>query len=288
MAREESGRANAAQIEYWNEVTGPKWAALGDLIDAQIGPLGCTAMDRAPVVPGERVIDVGCGCGHTSLELSRRVGAEGHVLGIDISAPMLGRAHELARGVENVSLLEADAQTHAFEAGGADLVFSRFGVMFFDDPTAAFANLRAALRPGGRLAFVCWQGLDRNPWLALPLATVAKHVELPTPPAPEAPGPFAFSDDGRVRSILSAAGWGDPRAESLNRKLSLGGTRDLSESAKFALQLGPAAAVLRDAEPEARASVANAILDALRPHWSEERGVELDAAAWIVTAERTA
>src|SRR5258705_5710546 len=203
----ESSGPNAEQIAYWNE-RGKQWVAVNDMLDAMIGPLGRHALDRARVAPGEAVLDVGCGCGDTTLELARRVGPSGRVLGVDISAPMLGRARERARaaGATHVIFEQADAQTHAFTAASFDLILLRFRVMFFVDPTAAFANLRPALRSGGRLTFVCWQGFPKNPWMAVPLMAAMPHIKLPTPPAPDAPGPFAFGDDGRVRTILADAG----------------------------------------------------------------------------------
>src|SRR6185503_11565956 len=184
---------NAEQIKYWNETAAPKWVEYQAVLDTQLEELGRLAMERARLVPGERVLDVGCGCGATTRALAARVGARGSAHGVDISAPMLARAAELTRaaGVGNVRFTNADAQTYAFEPGGADVLFSRFGVMFFTDPPAAFTNLRRALRPGGRVAFVCWQPLAENPWLLVPLSTAAQHIQLPPPPAPGAPGPFA-------------------------------------------------------------------------------------------------
>src|SRR5438309_1620679 len=199
--------ANAEQIRYWNEAAGPKWVSFQKVIDAQIAPLGERAMDRASIAPGERVIDVGCGCGDTTITLARRVGPAGLVLGIDISAPMLERAAETARaaGLANVRFENADAQTHRLSPGAFDVVYSRFGVMFFADPVAAFTNLRAALRPGGRLAFVCWRSLAENPLFTAPMAAAAKHLPPLPPPHPNAPDPFAFADRARVAQILETA-----------------------------------------------------------------------------------
>ena len=175
---------NAEQITYWNEQSGPKWVALDGRLDALISPYGDRALERTKPALGERVLDVGCGCGRTTLELAARVGSPGSVTGIDISTVMLARARERARksGAQNVRFENADVQTHAFEPGSFDLAFSRFGVMFFADPVAAFANLRGALAPGGRLAFVCWQPLANNPWMQVPLAATAPHLKLPEPP----------------------------------------------------------------------------------------------------------
>ena len=274
---------NAAQIEYWNEVSGPKWVALDDVINAQIEPVGEAAMDRAEVSATDRVIDVGCGCGPTSLGLARRANA-GSVTGIDISGPMLERAREraTAAGLANLSFEHADAQTHALIPESFELVFSRFGVMFFADATAAFANLHQALVPGGRLAFVCWQGLDRNPWMRVPLAAAARHISLPEPPAPGAPGPFAFADTERVRGILEAAGFVDVGFEPQQGELWVGGRGSLDQTVDFVLQRGPAGAALRSAGETARPAVARSVREALEPYASDE-GVRMPAAAWIVT-----
>ncbi|MFM8754728.1 MAG: class I SAM-dependent methyltransferase, partial [Phenylobacterium sp.] len=166
--------ANEAQEAYWNDLAGRTWAALQDRIDRQIRPLGLAAMDRLAPSPGETVLDIGCGCGDTSLELARRVGPEGEVLGLDISGLMLEVARRRAAeaGASALEFRQADAQVAALP-GGRDAVFSRFGVMFFADPPAAFANLRRALRPGGRLGFVCWRPLAENLWMRLPAETAA-------------------------------------------------------------------------------------------------------------------
>jgi SAM-dependent methyltransferase len=278
---------NAEQIEYWNETAGPKWVDFRDLIDDQIAPLGVRAMERAGIAPGDRVLDVGCGCGQSTLELGRRVGPQGSVLGVDISTVMLARARELARaaGLSHVRFENVDAQTERFPADSLDLVYSRFGVMFFSDPPAAFGNLRAGLRPDGRLAFVCWQGLSENPWMLVPVMAAAQHVALPPPPAPDAPGPFAFADAERVRGILTIAGFADVAFEGVNETLTIGGGRDLDEAVEFLLQMGPTGRLLRDADPGLRPRVAAAVREALLPYRTEN-GIRMASASWIVTARR--
>jgi SAM-dependent methyltransferase len=275
---------NAQQIEYWNQQAGPRWVSHQEFLDAQIAPLGRLAMERGLLAPGERVIDVGCGCGDSTLEIARRVGAAGAVVGIDLSAVMLERARERSRAANagNASFLQADAQTHAFEPATFDLLYSRFGVMFFADPVAAFVNLRRALRASGRLAFVCWQPLARNPWMLVPLAAAAKHVELPKPPPPGAPGPFAFGDPDHVRSILGQAGYADVSIEPVESELSIGGA-DLDSTVEFLLGIGPAAAALRDASREQRALVGGAIREAIAP-FSTPEGVRMRGSTWIVRA----
>jgi len=276
--------SNAEQVRFWNETSGPKWVALQEAIDAQLEPLGRRTLARAAVGAGDRVVDVGCGCGWTTVELARRAGPTGHVTGVDVSAPMLARAR--ARAAESgvdVELLAADAQTHPFPPASRDVAFSRFGIMFFADPTAAFANIRRALVRGGRLAFVCWQALERNPWAAVPLAAAARHLPLPPPPAPDAPGPFAFADPARVRRILGDAGFADVALDDVRETLTVGGPGSLDAVVEFLLQIGPAARALRDADPALRPVVAAAVRDAVAPFHGAD-GVRMDCAAWVVSA----
>jgi SAM-dependent methyltransferase len=200
---------------------------------------------------------------------------------------MLERARARAAGRANLGFAHADAQTQRFDAA-FDLAFSRFGVMFFADPVAAFANLATALRPGGRLAFVCWQALDRNPWLLTPLRAVAGIVELPPPPPPGAPGPFSFADPERVRGILSAAGFSQVALEPDLGELAIGAGGDLERAVEFSMQVGPVAAALREAGAAglaARGRAAAAIRAALAPS-ATPTGVRAGYAAWIATARR--
>jgi SAM-dependent methyltransferase len=273
---------NAEMIRYWNETVGPRWIEMEAQLDAQIAPLGLAAMARALPQAGERALDVGCGCGQTSLQLADRVGPSGGVLGIDVSAPMLARAKARAAGVSQVRFLNGDAQTHAFDER-FDLVFSRFGVMFFADPPAAFANLHRALRPGGRVTFVCWQAIDRNPWMLIPLRSLVGIVELPAPPPPGAPGPFAFADPERVKTILAAGGFRDAALEPLAGELAIGAGGDLEHAVSFALQMGPAGAALREVNEDTRRRAADAVRKALAPLVTP-RGVVAAYSAWIATA----
>jgi SAM-dependent methyltransferase len=284
----EATGANAEQIRYWNEVAGPKWIAFQQAIDAQISPLGRRAMDRAAIAAGERVLDVGCGCGETTLELARRVGPAGRVTGIDLSTAMLERAKGEARaaGLTNVRFENADAQTHSFPPAGFDLLYSRFGVMFFTDPAAAFANLGSALRPGGRIAFVCWQALQRNPWMFVPVVAASKHIALPPPPGPEAPGPFSFADPERVRGILTRGGFAAIELEEVLETLTVGGGADFEQTVNFLLQVGPTGAALREAPSDAASRVTAAVREALAPYRTAQ-GVRMESASWVVTARRT-
>jgi len=288
MAEPDTSGPNAEQERYWNE-TGQKWVAFQRMIDQQIRPLGRRAMERAGLGPGARVLDVGCGCGDTTVELAERVGPTGEVVGLDLSAPMLARASALARerDARNVRFVQADAQTHVLPVSAFDVVFSRFGVMFFSDPAAAFRNLRTALRPAGRVVFACWQPLARNPWMAIPLSAAARHLTLPPPPAPDAPGPFSFGDPERVRRLLTDGGLTGVVIEPLEQTLTIGGEgATVDEALQFLLEgVGPTSRALRESPSAARQAVSAAVREAIAP-FHTPAGLCMASAAWIVTARR--
>lgn len=274
---------NAQQIQFWNEQAGPRWVAFQEQLDEQLEPIGVAAMDRLGVPSGARVLDVGCGCGATAFDLSRRVGPNGRVVGVDISAPMLehGKNRLEAERLGNVELLRADAQVA--ELPESELVFSRFGVMFFDDPVAAFRNLRRALAPAGRVGFVCWRPLDENPFMYVAARAAALHVDLPAPTPPGQPGPFAFADPERPRSILAEAGFSAIDVEAVDVRIEL--VRELDATIDFLLHVGPAAAALRAADPVKAAPIAESLREALKPYVTPS-GVVMNAAVWVVTASK--
>lgn len=274
-----SDAPNAAQSTYWNETAGPTWAAMQSPLDRQLEPLGRAAMAALALRPGEQVIDIGCGAGATTLQLAAIVAPGGGVTGLDISATLLALARSRSEGVEGVKFLEADAQTYRFQPASFDALFSRFGVMFFADPAAAFANLRGALKPDGRLAFVCWRRPDENPIMTLPMAAALAHLPPPPPPEPGAPGPFAFADPDRVRGILGDAGFRDVALTPHDEKIGGG---DLDMALELALKVGPLGALLRE-HPDKRDTVIGAVRDVLAAHEGPD-GVKLGSATWIVTA----
>ena len=272
-----SSAPNAQQVAYWNEQAGPTWAEQQAPLDRQLAPLGHRVMAELDLGPGRRVLDVGCGSGETTLDLAA-TGAE--AVGVDISRPLLQVARRRSQALENVSFLEADAQAHPFPPASFDGIFSRFGVMFFADPVAAFANLRRALKPGGKLAFVCWRRPEESPILTAPLAAALEHVPAPPPPAdPTAPGPFAFADADRVRGILTDAGFTDIAITPHDEKI---GGNDLDTALALSLKVGPLGAILRE-HPDKRDAVTSAVRDLLARHDGPD-GVNLDSATWIVTA----
>jgi SAM-dependent methyltransferase len=205
------------------------------------GPFGDAALAAAAPAAGERVLDVGCGCGSATVALGNAVGPAGQVLGIDLSAAMLARAEQRAKaaGLGHVTFRRADAQTGDLRPGSQDLVFSRFGVMFFADPPAAFARLRRALRPGGRIAFACWQVPSANPWMALPNRAAIRFFGL-APPPHDAPGPFSLADPDRTSAVLGAAGFTSVSIRPHRRTLRLGVGQSVAEWVHRRLLIGPA------------------------------------------------
>ena len=281
MSETASPSANAAQIDCWNATAGQTWARFQEQLDRQIEPLGLEAMRARAPAPGESILDVGCGCGQTSLELATRVTASGAVSGADISVPMLevARARLVPDGAATPVFHQVDAQTGDLGEGAFDAVFSRFGVMFFSDPVAAFANLRQALKPDGRLAFVCWRPFQEKLWMRVPMEAAQPFLPPAPPIDPQAPGPFAFADADRVQSILAGAGFSDVTLNAFNA--SIGGS-NLGQTVDLAFRVGPLGAVVRE-QPDLAATVAGAVREALAAYETPS-GVLMPAAVWIVRA----
>jgi SAM-dependent methyltransferase len=273
---------NADQIAFWNGEAGQKWVGMQARMDAWMVPFTEHTLEAANVAPGEAVLDIGCGCGATVLALAPRTGPAGHVLGVDVSAPMLGLAGRRVAeaGWKNITLQLADATTYAFEPASRDVAFSRFGVMFFADPVAAFTNIRAALRPGARLAFVCWRTLRENPFFAIPQRATAALLPAAPAPDPDAPGQFSFADPDRVRRILTEAGFSGIELAAKDPPMT---APSLDDAVERALELGPAGRALADVTPAQRAGASDGIRAAFAAYAGPD-GVAMPAGVWIVTA----
>jgi len=272
---------NAKQVADWNGSVGERWAADQERTDKFTRPFGDAAIVTARVLPGEAVLDVGCGCGDTSLAVAAVVGAQGRVVGVDVSVPMLEVARKRADKLRNVTFLQADASTAALP-GPFDLLVSRFGVMFFDEPAAAFTHLRGALKPGGRFAFVCWQTAAENPWASLPAQAARKAIGAdPTSTDPHAPGPFAFGDSERLRGILHTAGFTNTVIEGFEAPMYLGGSP--RSAAEGVTRIGPASRVGLDAGPAHLPAIVGAIEHALQPHAAADGSVYLPGRTWIAS-----
>ncbi|MFI5022412.1 MAG: class I SAM-dependent methyltransferase [Alphaproteobacteria bacterium] len=276
---------NADQIAFWNESGGARWAKHQETLDVVLAPLAEGLLARAAVKPGERVVDIGCGCGATTLLLARAVGPAGHVLGIDVSVPMLARAAGRLPKDGPVELVRADATTYGFPRASFDLLCSRLGVMFFAEPARAFANLRSALKPSGRLRFVAFRAARENPWMMVPLHAAYEHVPRLPQLGPEEPGPFAFASEARVRGILGAAGFAQIELEPYDLELDIAAGRGLEAAVAAALEIGATSRAIAGQPPEIRHAVAQSIRAALEPC---QRGsaVPLPAAVWFASAAK--
>lgn len=279
--------ANAAQWEHWNTVAGPKWVAFSDKLDRQLSQVGQLLLQAAAPRPGESVLDIGCGTGGMLVPLAEAVGDRGKIVGIDLSDPMLGAAwRRVTRAsLGNVQLVAGDVQIHTFVSATFDLLVSRFGVMFFADPVAAFRNLYQAAGASGRLCFVCWGPLQENPHWALTLAAVARRLGPPAEKPPHAPGPMAFSDPAYVEQILRSAGFVDI---AISRESpALVGTSP-EEEAAFMCTMGPAASIIAEREPTAE--VINQIKVELAAHFNQFVSggrMLIPASIYLVQARRT-
>jgi ubiquinone/menaquinone biosynthesis C-methylase UbiE len=274
---------NADQIAYWNGANGQRWTDRQASQDVLLAPVSQILIERIAPKAGDRIVDVGCGCGATSIALAGRVAPDGFVLGLDISAPMLERARQLAPERLPLDFVQADATVYPFEPGRFDLLVSRFGVMFFAEPVVSFANLRKALGPKARAVFACWREPKENPWMMAPLQAVYRHVPRLPQAGPEDPGAFAFASEVRVKRILSEAGYADVAMEACSITLDIAIGRGLEAAADAALEIGPSARALDGHPPEVRAAARESVRELLTPHVRGQT-VPLPGSIWIVTA----
>jgi len=274
---------NTDQIAYWNGPNGQRWTDRQAVQDVLLAPVSQILMDRVAAKVGNRIVDVGCGCGATSIAMAERVAPGGFVLGVDISAPMLARARQLAPSGLPVDFVLADATVYPFDPGSFDMVVSRFGVMFFAEPVVSFANLRRALRPRARLVFACWREPKENPWMMAPLQAVYRHVPRLPQVGPEDPGPFAFASEERVTRILREAGFADVAMEACSVSLDVAIGRGLEAAVDGALEIGPSARALEGHPAEVRLA-ARASVRELLTSYLRGQSVPLPGSIWIVTA----
>lgn len=270
--------SNEEQIEYWNDDAGTQWAAHQTALDAMLAPATAALMEAAAVQSGERVLDIGCGTGQTSL-LAHEQGA--NVTGVDVSRPMLDLARSRA-GAGVQFLLEDAAEHQASEK--YDLVMSRFGVMFFEDPLAAFKNIRANLRPGGRMAFVCWQAPRVNLWVMVPMGALKPLLPEAPAPDPHDPGPFAFADPERLEGILRDAGFSEIAISPQALEVCLSQSGGIDDAVRFSSRIGPASRALKEADEALHPKLLAALKQALEPHDKDGR-VALPGGIWVVTAK---
>ena len=274
---------NADMLAFWNGQGGRIWVARQAHTDITLTPVTEALLAFASPRTGERVLDVGCGCGAPTLEFARAVGPSGRVAALDISGPMLadGEARAKAAGIANVEWRQADPATAALDE--YDLLTSAFGTMFFGDPVGAFAHMRRAANPGARMAIVCWRQLAENPWMEVPMKAVAHHVPPRPKPAPHAPGMFAFADPQRVSEVLTASGWTPPRFKKLDVDLDIAAGRGLEEAVIQSTQIGAVNSWLRNQPSEVISAAIASLSEALAPHVNGA-SVRLPSAMWLISS----
>ena len=281
------------QSEYWNGNAGKQWASLANNQDTLLGKLGEATMDAAEVSIGQSVLDIGCGSGGSTFEISRRIGSDGTVWGVDISKPMLdiAIARLTSHGIGNVKLSEADVTTFDFENYSFDIAFSRFGVMFFEDPVASFSSIANSLKSNGRLAFCCWRSLSKNEWFELPLNVGLKYCNQDNKVDPMdvaghsyTPGPMAFKDRDLIDTILTDSGFSAISIKDHKSTLVVGSTPTIA--ANNLISIGPLSRLILNYDDQIKALIQTELEQQLMQHVTSE-GVKLKSNIWIVTARKS-
>jgi SAM-dependent methyltransferase len=275
--------SNADAWRGWNGPDGDYWVAREQQFDRSVARYNGPLFDAAAITTSDRVLDVGCGTGDTTIDAARRA-TGGAALGIDLSGAMVDRARQRAAeaGLDNARFVQGDAQVFPFEAAAFDVAISRTGVMFFGEPVDAFTNLARAVRPGGRLALLVWQDFDRNHWIRDFTAALAAGRELPAPP-PGAPGPFSLADPDRVHRILSAGGFEAIEVQGREEPMHFGDTVEAAFA--FLREFGFTKSMLSGLDDAERGRALDSLRESLAAHLTGD-GVCYQSAAWVVTARR--
>ena len=278
---------NKNQRDFWSGKGGDIWVERQNAMDTMLSPLGEAALNKLNLNEGENVLDIGCGCGHTTLNIAKRISPDGQVTGLDISKPMLKRAKESANemSISNASFNCVDVQTDDMGEEVYSAAFSRFGVMFFEDPVAAFCNINKSLITGASLSFVCWQSPALNPWQSLFIEAVKKYVDLPSPP-PRSPSPFAFMESEYVSSILEESNFQNIMIEGYEAEVNMFSGRSLSDSVKDYISINPVVSgMLKDSTEQEKTEIINSAIEAFSPYYSA-KGLMFPSATWLVTTTK--
>ena len=278
---------NKNQRDFWSGKGGDIWVERQNAMDTMLSHLGEAALNKLNLNEGENVLDIGCGCGHTTLNIAKRISPDGQVTGLDISEPMLKRAKESANemSISNASFNCVDVQTDDMGEEVYSAAFSRFGVMFFEDPIAAFRNINKSLITGASLSFVCWQSPALNPWQSLFIEAVKKYVDLPSPP-PRSPSPFAFMESEYVSSILEESNFQNIMIEGHEAEVNMFSGRSLSDSVKDYISINPVVSgMLKDSTEQEKTEIINSAIEAFSPYYSA-KGLMFPSATWLVTTTK--
>ena len=278
---------NKEQKAFWSGKGGEIWVSKQDSMDIMLSPLGEEAIKKLNLSSDENVLDIGCGCGSTTISIANEILKNGTISGIDISTPMIEKAKRSVDelSLSNVDFFVKDVQTEDLGENIFSSAYSRFGVMFFDDPFKAFSNILTSLKENGKLSFVCWQSPKLNPWQSLSVQAVRQFIDLPSPPKRN-PGPFAFQEKDYVNDILKKAGFKNIQIEDFQREIDMFYGKALEEAAEDYLSINPVITkMLKESSQEIRKSVSDSLREAFRPFYNEDK-LTFPSATWIISAKK--
>jgi ubiquinone/menaquinone biosynthesis C-methylase UbiE len=277
---------NAKQKEFWSGKGGDYWVVKQNEMDIMLNPLGEKALAKLDLKSNSKVLDIGCGCGATTLEIAKKV-SDGTVTGLDISVPMLNQAKSEAsiQGIPNVDFRVVDVQIEQLPSKEYDYVYSRFGVMFFEDPFEAFRNISSSVKEGGKLSFVCWQDPYLNPWQSLSIQVIRGYLDIPSPP-PRSPGPFAFQEKDYVKDILEQSGFSYISLDDNQEDITMFAGKSLQEASEDYLAINPVVTeMLKDSPDSLKAKIVESLKEAFSEYHKGD-GLLFPSATWIVSASK--
>ena len=277
---------NAKQKDFWSGKGGDYWVEKQSEMDIMLNPLGEKALAKLDLKSNSEVLDIGCGCGATTLEIAKKV-SEGTVTGLDISVPMLNKAESEAsiQGIANVDFKVIDVQVDQLASEKYDYVYSRFGVMFFDDPYEAFKNIFSSIKEGGELSFVCWQDPSLNPWQSLSVQVIRGYLDMPSPP-PRSPGPFAFHEKDYVKEILEKSGFSNISFDDNQEDITMFSGKSLQEASEDYLAINPVVTeMLKDSPDDLKAEIVESLKEAFS-EFHKGDGLVFPSATWVVSASK--
>ena len=277
---------NIKQRQFWSGAGGDVWVNKQREMDIMLNPLGDRVIERLDLKSDSKIIDIGCGCGATTLEIAKKI-TQGEILGVDISEPMLDKAAETARemSLSNISFEVKDVQVDVMPQNYFDVAFSRFGVMFFEDPFEAFKNIHSSLKEDGLLSFVCWQNASLNPWQSLSIQVIKEFLDLPAP-APKSPGPFAFEDKTYLEDILRESGFKGLEILDNQEDIIMFSGKSIREACEDYLTINPVVTeMLKNSKPELTEEILEALVIKFS-NFHQNDGLLFPSATWIVTAKK--
>tara|TARA_Y100001978_G_scaffold34598_1_gene30477 strand:+ start:5114 stop:5959 length:846 start_codon:yes stop_codon:yes gene_type:complete len=277
---------NIKQKQFWSGAGGDVWVDKQREMDIMLNPLGQKAIEQLILEEHTKILDIGCGCGATTIEIAKMI-PKGHVTGLDISIPMLDRAEKFASemSLSNIDFQVKDVQTEEINSNHYDIAFSRFGVMFFEDPYEAFKNINQSIKENGQLVFVCWQHPSLNPWQSLSLQVIKEYLDLPSPP-PKSPGPFAFEDKDYIEDILKVTDFKDISIADNQEDIVMFSGKSIREACEDYLTINPVVTeMLKNSGNELKEEILEALIAKFSSFHNND-GLLFPSATWIVSATK--